>query len=221
MNNDNDHDQNSSQNINNRAQLKEEPQKKNNWEKTTSEFNGRMTNPSREPNTYSGDSQSHNETDTTMEDTYTQPSRGGQDWNPDAHKPQQLGQYGQDASERPGKVGFGARENSVKRPGFDPLNEPPLLEDLGINLMQIRRKVLSIISMRKINPEIIEDADLAGPILIAIIFGTLLLLRGKIEFGRIYGYGLTSCVLFFILFKVLVAREHSLGLYTIMSVLGY
>ena len=95
------------------------------------------------------------------------------------------------------------------------------LVDLGIDPKQIARKALSIISLRKINSEIVEDADLAGPILIVIIFGTILLFRGRLEFGYIYGFGLTSCLLFYILFKVIVEREHSLDLYTIMSVLGY
>ena len=64
--------------------------------------------------------------------------------------------------------------------------------DLGIDIKQITRKVLSVASLRKVNQEVVDDADLAGPLLIAIIFGTILLFRGKVQFGYIYGFGLTG-----------------------------
>jgi len=34
--------------------------------------------------------------------------------------------------------------------------------------------------------EVIQDADLSGPIIIALVLGCLLLLSGKIHFGDIY-----------------------------------
>jgi len=49
-------------------------------------------------------------------------------------------------------------------------------------------------SLRKVNKEVVDDADLAGPLLVAILFGTILLLRGKVQFGYIYGFGLTGCL---------------------------
>lgn len=48
--------------------------------------------------------------------------------------------------------------------------------DLDIDLKQIVKKMLSVISFTKVDREIIEDADMVGPVLIAIIFGFLLLL---------------------------------------------
>ena len=54
--------------------------------------------------------------------------------------------------------------------------------------------MLSVISFRKIDKEIVEDADLSGPLMIAILFGTILLLRGRVQFGYIYGFGLTGCI---------------------------
>jgi len=64
------------------------------------------------------------------------------------------------------------------------------------------QKIVSVLSFRKVDKEIIDDADMGGPVLIAIIFGFLLLLvslrvnfqRGKIYFGFIYGFGLTGCI---------------------------
>lgn len=76
-------------------------------------------------------------------------------------------------------------------------SEPPLLEDLGIDPTQIKRKLLSIAKMEKVNKEMVDDADLAGPIMVAITLGTLLLFRGKVQFGYIYGYGFTGCLAIF------------------------
>jgi len=103
----------------------------------------------------------------------------------------------------------------------DVLNEPPLLEELGIDIGMIGRKMLSIVSLRKVNKEICEDADLTGPLLIAIIFGSILLLRGKVQFGYIYGFGFTGCVGIFCLLKAMTTKEKVVELYTIMSILGY
>ena len=38
------------------------------------------------------------------------------------------------------------------------------------------QKIVSVLSFRKVDKEIIDDADMGGPVLIAIIFGFLLLL---------------------------------------------
>ena len=67
--------------------------------------------------------------------------------------------------------------------------DPPLLEgkpspeisfsdslDLDIDLKQISQRIVSVMSFRGVNKEIIEDADMAGPAIVAIIFGFLLLL---------------------------------------------
>ena len=38
------------------------------------------------------------------------------------------------------------------------------------------------------------DADLAGPLVFCLAFGSLLLLTGKIHFNYIYGIGALGCV---------------------------
>lgn len=43
---------------------------------------------------------------------------------------------------------------------------------------------------RPINQHIMDDSDLAGPILFFLLFGTFLLLSGKVHFGYIYGLAL-------------------------------
>ena len=146
--------------------------------------------------------------------TGTSNSQGYSQWNAGAQS-NPKGNY----SSNP----FNSEETGYFPPNqpYDELNEPPLLEELGIDIGQIARKVQSILSLRKVNKEILEDADLSGPLLIAILFGVILLLRGKVQFGYIYGFGFSGCVGIFWLLKAMIHKEQNLELYTIMSILGY
>ncbi|KAK8037991.1 Yip1-domain-containing protein [Apiospora phragmitis] len=73
--------------------------------------------------------------------------------------------------------------------GYD--NEPPLLEELGVNFGHIQRKTLAVLNpIARIDQHIMDDSDLAGPILFFFLFGTFLLVSGKVHFGYIYGLAL-------------------------------
>lgn len=70
--------------------------------------------------------------------------------------------------------------------GYD--GEPPLLEELGVNFGHIKVKTLTVLNpMARMDQHIMDDSDLAGPILFFLLFGTFLLLSGKLHFGYIYG----------------------------------
>ncbi|KAI6780651.1 protein YIPF5/7 [Emericellopsis cladophorae] len=83
--------------------------------------------------------------------------------------------------------------------GYD--QEPPLLEELGVNFGHIQAKTLAVLNpFRPINQHIMDDSDLAGPILFFLLFGTFLLFSGQVHFGYIYGLAvLGSCTLHIIL----------------------
>lgn len=66
----------------------------------------------------------------------------------------------------------------------------------------------------------IED-DMAGTFLVCVMFGVLLMLRGKIEFGNIYGFGLTGCFAIWFLINLLTKKGVSLQLYSTISIMGY
>jgi hypothetical protein len=67
-------------------------------------------------------------------------------------------------------------------------NEPPLLEELGINFEHIFRKTKCVLNpFAKPHESIIHDEDLAGPLVFCVAYGFSLLLLGKIQFGYIYG----------------------------------
>ncbi|KAK7935612.1 hypothetical protein PG985_001107 [Apiospora marii] len=73
--------------------------------------------------------------------------------------------------------------------GYD--NEPPLLEELGVNFGHIQRKTLAVLNpFARIDQHIMDDSDLAGPILFFFLFGIFLLVSGKVHFGYIYGLAL-------------------------------
>ncbi|KAH6678488.1 putative Golgi membrane protein [Halenospora varia] len=73
--------------------------------------------------------------------------------------------------------------------GYD--GEPPLLEELGVNFAHIQSKTLAVLNpLARIDQHIMDDSDLAGPILFFLLFGTFLLFSGKVHFGYIYGLAL-------------------------------
>lgn len=66
----------------------------------------------------------------------------------------------------------------------------------------------------------IED-DMAGTFLVCVMFGVLLMLRGKIEFGNIYGFGLTGCGGICLLINLLTPKGVYVQLYSTISIMGY
>lgn len=73
--------------------------------------------------------------------------------------------------------------------------EPPLLEELGVNFGHIQSKTLAVLNpLARIDQHIMDDSDLAGPILFFLLFGTFLLFSGKVHFGYIYGLALLGSI---------------------------
>lgn len=101
-------------------------------------------------------------------------------------------------------------------------NEPSLLEELGVNfghIWQKTRAVLYPFGRGAIDDELMQDSDLAGPILFFLLFGTFLLLSGKSNFGYIYGLGLLGTLIQYSVLNGMAQR--SIGVLKTMSVLGY
>ncbi|KAF8325176.1 Yip1-domain-containing protein [Cantharellus anzutake] len=98
--------------------------------------------------------------------------------------------------------------------------EPPLLEELGINFNHIRIKSLTVLHpVRKIDEHIMDDADLAGPIVFCFCFALFLLFSGKPQFGYIYGVALMGSVSIYVLLNLM--SESGIDAYRVASVLGY
>jgi len=79
--------------------------------------------------------------------------------------------------------------------------------DLDIDITMITKKFIAILTQRGLSDnKIATYDDMAGPIIVAIIFGLSLLLKGRVEFGNIYGFGLTGCIGIFFIINLLSRR---------------
>ena len=99
-------------------------------------------------------------------------------------------------------------------------NEPPLMEELGINFDHIKQKTLAVLNP-VVTPDttIMQDTDLAGPLVFCFIFGGSLLMAGKVHFGYIYGIGVIGCLAMYALLNLMSITGVSVSV--IVSVLGY
>ncbi|CAI9767507.1 unnamed protein product [Fraxinus pennsylvanica] len=103
--------------------------------------------------------------------------------------------------------------------GFE--DEPPLLEELGINTKQIYQKTISILNPFRINARLHEDADLSGPFLFLMAFGLFQLLAGKLHFGILLGWVTVASLFLYIVFNMLAGKNGNLELYRCVSLIGY
>ncbi|KAI4111480.1 MAG: hypothetical protein LQ345_006787 [Seirophora villosa] len=82
--------------------------------------------------------------------------------------------------------------------------EPPLMEELGVNFGHIKGKTLTVLNpLAPISQHIMDDSDLAGPILFFLLFGTFLLFSGKVHFGYIYGLALVGSLSLHTIFSLM------------------
>ncbi|XP_052283499.1 protein YIPF5-like isoform X2 [Dreissena polymorpha] len=99
-------------------------------------------------------------------------------------------------------------------------DEPPLMEELGINFDHIVQKTLAVLNpMKQTGHDIMQDTDLAGPLVFCLAFGGSLMLAGKLSFGYIYGIGVVGCLAMYCLLNLMSMTGVSSG--CIISVLGY
>ncbi|KAM0948142.1 putative Yip1 domain-containing protein [Dioscorea sansibarensis] len=99
--------------------------------------------------------------------------------------------------------------------------EPPLLEELGINTRQIWLKTTSILNPLRINPVLHEDADLSGAFLALMAFGLFQLLAEKFHFGIILGWVTVASLFLYGVLNMLAGRYGNLDLYRCLSLVGY
>ncbi|VDK38603.1 unnamed protein product [Taenia asiatica] len=79
---------------------------------------------------------------------------------------------------------------------------------------------LSVLNpMRESPQEVLEDTDLAGPLVFCLIFGGTLLLAGKVHFNYIYGIGLLGCLGMYTLLSLMAPQ--GVAPTCVVSVLGY
>ncbi|XP_073340111.1 protein YIPF7-like [Pagrus major] len=110
---------------------------------------------------------------------------------------------------------------TVGSTGPDSLEEePPLLEELGINLDHIWQKALTVLNpFKPADGSIMNETDLTGPIVFCIALGVTLMMAGKAHFGYVYGTSATACIGMYFLLSLMSSLSVSYG--CVASVLGY
>ena len=108
--------------------------------------------------------------------------------------------------------------SSTPSDNFD--DEPPLMEELGINFDHITQKTMAVLNpLLDADHNIMQDTDLAGPLVFCVAFGGALMLTGKLHFGYIYGIGVVGCLAMYGLLNMMSMTGISPG--CTISVLGY
>lgn len=100
-------------------------------------------------------------------------------------------------------------------------NEPPLLEELGINIPAVLKKAKVVANpFSKIDSAFADEADMTGPVALFLILGVaLLVFQRKDQFGFIYGQATVGCIAVYIMFNLMSLR--GIDMYRSTSILGY
>jgi len=113
---------------------------------------------------------------------------------------------------------MGAVPSQISSDSFE--DEPPLMEELGIDLQQIYQTTMTVLNPSKpAATTLMDDPDLSGPLIFCLGFGGLLLLSGKIHFGFIYGVALIGAIAMYTLLNLMSVNGVSASV--TVSVLGY
>ena len=100
-------------------------------------------------------------------------------------------------------------------------SEPPLIEELGINFDHIYLKTQAVIyPNRTLEAKVVEDSDMAGPLVFCLILGSLMMLQGKVNFGYIYGFSIFSCLGVYAITNLMCSTSE-IDVWFVCSVLGY
>lgn len=100
--------------------------------------------------------------------------------------------------------------------------DPPLLEDLGIDFGTIRKEsrlVFKVLQRTPVDFSFVRNADLSGPIIFVILYTFGLVLNYKVHFGYIYFISLVTTVSMYFLLNVMDTK--AIGFLECCSVLGY
>lgn len=116
---------------------------------------------------------------------------------------------------------FQEQQNKDSGPYTNFDDEPPLLEELGINFDHISLTTKSVLNpFQQTDSNIMDDCDLAGPLVFCVAFGGFLLLSGKVHgFGYIYGVGVLGCLCMYAVLNLMSMTGVTLT--CVISILGY
>mmetsp|Transcript_145283 Transcript_145283/g.253560 ORF Transcript_145283/g.253560 Transcript_145283/m.253560 type:complete len:259 (-) Transcript_145283:75-851(-) len=99
-------------------------------------------------------------------------------------------------------------------------NEPPILEELGINPEHIWQRMQGIAFFKRLDEGILQDLDLSGPFVILLVLAACLVLSGKFIGGHLFGLSLWGCLFIFSLINVM-SQKSGIDMYSTFSILLY
>jgi len=100
--------------------------------------------------------------------------------------------------------------------------ELPLLEELEIYPYEIMQKALTVLIPNKsIVYNQLTDSDLTGPLLFSFLLGLCLLLRGKVHFGYVFGFGIIGAMLMCVVLNLMCDEGVEITAHKTFSILGY
>jgi hypothetical protein len=149
--------------------------------------------------------------------------------NPGAFGGQPVQQPFQPPGGQMGSAPTGGAQPGIFNPGASPAptsadddfeNEPPLLEELGINVEHIIARIKGVAFFKKVDQDVLVDLDLSGPLAIIMALACCLLLAGKISFSYLYGLGFSGSTGIWMLVNVM-NQKGGIDLYRTSSILGY
>jgi len=103
-------------------------------------------------------------------------------------------------------------------------DEPPLLDELGVNFSHIVSKTAAVLMpTRKINEDFLEDTDMAGPLVFCVAQAFILTLKLQIQLiGYVFGFGLIGSVMLYMVINLMNhASAVTIDIYRVVSILGY
>ncbi|CAD7950211.1 unnamed protein product [Amoebophrya sp. A120] len=103
---------------------------------------------------------------------------------------------------------------------LDVENEPPILEELGIDIDAVFQRIKAVALLRPLPQSVVLEGDLTGPLLIlgALMLGFLL--QGKVQFELLYLLASLSSFTSYLLIN-LMAQKGGIDLYCVISMFGY
>ena len=83
------------------------------------------------------------------------------------------------------------------------MGEQVIGRDVFVEDIWSKTKLVLTPSFRAVDERLVEGSDLAGPAVFALLLAGALVLRGKLHFGYVYGFGLSSCVATYVLLNLM------------------
>ena len=125
--------------------------------------------------------------------------------------------------QQPAWNAYGSGQASTSGPSFE--DEPPILEELGIDLAGILKKSRAVL-IGRVGADSLRDVDMGGPLIFAASLAALHLLHGKLHFGVILGWSAVSYTVFWFIVHQLAglgsqSNKECIDLYNCSACLGY